>query len=67
MRLVEPADHYTIIETCKLLQLDPAAYFRYLVHANNAGEEVRSPLAYVRWKYELKKAAQAAAEKGERS
>lgn len=57
------ADHYTIIETCKLLSLDPAAYYRYLVHANNVGEEVMSPLAYVRWKYEQKKAAHAAAAK----
>jgi transposase len=61
------ADHYTIVETCKLLRLDPAAYYRYLVHANNVGEEVRSPLAYARWKYEQKKAAQAAAAEGRES
>lgn len=54
------ADHYTIIETCKLLSLDPAAYYRYLVHANNSGQDAMSPLAYVRWKYEQKKAARAA-------
>ena len=51
------ADHYTIIETCKLVQQDPAAYYRYLVHANNAGTEALSPLGYVRWKYEQKKTA----------
>lgn len=54
------ADHYTIIETCKLVQLDPAAYYRYLVETNSAGGEVLSPLGYVRWKYEQKKAARAA-------
>lgn len=53
------ADHYTIIETCKLLQLEPATYYRYLVHANNTDEEVLSPLGYVRWKYEQKKKAAA--------
>ncbi len=56
------ADHYTIIETCKLLSLDPATYYRYIVHANNSGETALSPLGYVRLKYEQKKAAQAAAE-----
>ena len=58
------ADHYTIIETCKLLQQDPAAYYRYLVHANNTGTEALSPLGYVRWKYEQKKAAAAMAAAG---
>lgn len=48
------ADHYTIIEICKLLQLDPATYYRYVVHMNNAKKEVLSPLGYVRWKYEQK-------------
>ena len=57
------ADHYTIIETCKLVSLEPAVYYRYMVEANNHGREVLSPLGYVRWKYEQKKAAQAAAEK----
>jgi transposase len=52
------ADHYTIIETCKLVQLEPEAYYRYLVEANNAGREVLSPLGYVRWKYEQKIAAE---------
>lgn len=55
------ADHYTIIETCKLVQLDPAVYYRYIVHANNTDQEALSPLGYVRWKYEQKKAAAAAA------
>lgn len=54
------ADHYTIIETCKLVSLDPAAYYRYIVHANNTNQEALSPLGYVRWKYEQKKAALAA-------
>jgi transposase len=59
------ADHYTIIETCKLVELDPAAYYRYLVDTNNAGGEVLSPLGYVRWLWEQKKAARtAAAESG---
>ena len=57
------ADHYTIIETCKLLSLEPAVYYRYLVKTNNAGGEVMSPYAYVLWKYEQKKVA-ASAEKG---
>ncbi|HLE01318.1 MAG TPA: transposase [Bdellovibrionota bacterium] len=57
------ADHYTIIETCKLLQLDPAAYYRYLVTANNHGEEVMSPFAYVHWLYDQKKARLAARDK----
>jgi transposase len=56
------AVHYTIVETCKLVQLEPEAYYRYIVETNNAGGEVLSPLGYVRWKYELKKAARAAAE-----
>jgi transposase len=55
------ADHYTIIETCKLVDLDPAAYYRYLVDTNNAGGEVLSPLGYVRWLWEQKKAARALA------
>ncbi len=55
-------DHYTVIETCKLVQLDPAAYYRYVVHANHAGEEPLSPLGYVRWKFEEKKKAASAAE-----
>ena len=55
------ADHYTIIETCKLVDLDPAAYYRYLVKTNNAGGEVLSPLGYVRWLWEQKKAEKAAA------
>ena len=54
------ADHYTIVETCKLLSLDPAAYYRYLVKTNNAGIDAMSPLQYVRWKYEQKKAAREA-------
>jgi hypothetical protein len=60
------ADHYTIIETCKLVDLDPPVYYRYLVDTNNAGGEVLSPLGYVRWDWEQKKAsrAQAAAEQG---
>jgi len=56
------ADHYTIIETCKLLQLDPAAYYRYLVTANNHGEEAMSPFAYVHWLYEQKKTRLAASD-----
>jgi transposase len=55
------AVHYSIIESCKLVQLEPAAYYRYLVETNNAGGEVLSPLGYVRWRYEKKKAAAAAA------
>lgn len=55
------ADHFTIVESCKLVQLDPPSYYHYLVDANNAGEEALSPLGYVRWKYEQKKAARAAA------
>ncbi|MGK5086806.1 IS66 family transposase [Bdellovibrionota bacterium FG-2] len=60
------ADHYTVIETCKLVALDPAVYYRYLVDTNNAGGEVLSPLGYVRWLWEQKKAARAkaAAEQG---
>jgi hypothetical protein len=61
------ADHYTIIETCKLLQLDPAAYYRYLVTANNHGESVMSPFKYVHWLYEQKKAREAAAAESQRS
>jgi transposase len=53
------ADHYTIIETCKLLQTDPADYYRYLVAANNRGEDVMSPFRYVHWKYEQKLKLQA--------
>jgi hypothetical protein len=48
------ADHYTVIETCKLLNLEPSAYYRYLVHANNTGKAPLSPLGYVTWKYEKK-------------
>jgi hypothetical protein len=48
------ADHYTIIGTCKLVDLDPAHYYRYIVDTNNAGGEVLSPLGYVRWIWELK-------------
>ena len=51
------ADHYTIIETCKLVKLDPAVYYRYLVDTNNAGGEVLSPLRYTWWVWEQKKAA----------
>ena len=58
------ADHYTIIETCKLLDLDPAEYYRYLVDSNHAGTEVLSPLAYVRWRWEMKKAAREAEDSG---
>lgn len=50
------ADHYTIIETCKLVNLDPAAYYRYVVQANQTGQEALSPLGYVRWKYDQKNA-----------
>jgi hypothetical protein len=57
------ADHYTIVETCKLLSLDPAVYYRYVVSTNNAGCEVLSPLGYVRWKWEQKKAAATAQER----
>jgi transposase len=53
------ADHYTIIETCKLLQTDSAEYYRYLVGANNRGEDVMSPFRYVHWKYEQKLKRQA--------
>jgi hypothetical protein len=60
------ADHYTIVETCKLLQLDPAVYYRYIVVTNNAGGDALSPLGYVRWLYEQKLAATAAAT-GEKS
>jgi transposase len=59
------ADHFTIIETCKLVQLEPADYYRYLVHSNNAGNEALSPLGYVRWLYKQKLAAQAAAKTNE--
>jgi len=55
------ADHYTIVETCKLVQLDPAAYYRYLVDTNNADGEVLSPLGYVRRISAQKKAARALA------
>ena len=60
------ADHYTIVETCKLVDLDPAAYYRYVVDTNNAGGEVLSPLNYVRLLWEQKKStrAKAAAEEG---
>lgn len=51
------AEHFTIVETCKLVNLDPAAYYRYLVKASNAGQEVLSPLRYVRDLWEKKKAA----------
>ena len=51
--------HYTIIETCKKVQLDPASYYRYLVHMNHTDKPPRTPLGYVRWKYEQKKTAQA--------
>jgi len=54
------ADHYSVIETCKLVSLDPAAYYRYLVQTNNSGGDPKSPLGYVRWKYEQKKKAMAA-------
>jgi transposase len=60
------ADHYTIIKTCKLLQLDPSEFYRYLVATNNAGGEALSPLQYVRWKYE-QKLLSAAPAKGELS
>ena len=53
------ADHYTIIETCKLVDLDPAAYYRYLVKTNHAGGEVLSPLGYVRWLWEQELASRA--------
>lgn len=57
------ADHFTVIETCKLLRLEPADYYRYLVTENNAGREVLSPLKYAHWLYDQKKkrAAEAAA------
>ena len=59
------ADHYTIIESCKLLRLDPAVYYRYLVHANNTSTAALSPLRYARWTYEQKKAKAAAAAQNE--
>lgn len=52
------AVHYTVIETCKKVQLEPAAYYRYLIQTNNAGGKPLTPLGYVRRKYEQKKAAQ---------
>jgi transposase len=55
------ADHYTVIETCKLLQLEPADYYRYIVATNNAGGDVLSPLKYAHWLYEQKKQRAAAA------
>lgn len=51
------AEHFTIVETCKLVNLDPASYYRYLVKTNHAGQEVLSPLGYVRDLWENKKAA----------
>jgi hypothetical protein len=51
------AEHFTIIETCKLVNLDPPTYYRYLVKTSNAGEEVLSPLGYVKHLWETKKAA----------
>ena len=59
------ADHYTIIESCKLLRLDPTVYYRYLVHANNTSTAALSPLRYARWTYEQKKAKAAAAAQNE--
>jgi len=51
------AEHFTIVETCKLVNLDPSAYYRYLISANHAGKVVLSPLGYVRDLWERKKAA----------
>ena len=51
--------HYSLIQTCKKVQLDPATYYRYLVDTNNAKGTPLTPLGYVRWKYEQKKATQA--------
>lgn len=61
------ADHYTVVETCKLLKLDPVEYYRYVVTTNNAGGDAMSPLAYARWKYEQKKTATVPAETAVRS
>jgi hypothetical protein len=51
------AEHFTVVETCKLVNLDPATYYRYLIKTSNAGQEVLSPLGYARQIWELKKAA----------
>ena len=50
------AEHYTIIETCKLVNLEPASYYRYLVKTNHAGGVALSPLDYVKNLWEQKKA-----------
>jgi hypothetical protein len=54
------AEHFTIVETCKLVNLDPAAYYRYLVKTSNAGQEVLSPLKYVWMLWENNKIKRAA-------
>lgn len=54
------AEHLTIVESCKLVNLEPAAYYRYLVKTNHAGGEVLSPLNYVRSLWEKKMTPSAA-------
>jgi transposase len=51
------AEHYTIIETCKLVNLEPESYYRYLVKTNHAGGDALSPLGYVKHLWDQHQAA----------
>ena len=51
------AEHLTIVETCKLVNLEPQAYYRYLLQA---GRDALSPLKYVQSLWEQRNTQSAA-------